>query len=306
MDRRARTGVIFLCVRPTERLRTLASPLCLYHDVYLCADHGAATPGGARLPQAFEAGEIHVDGSVAASAGFRGSVSWLPHRASSRCKALYWLCRVYRGPITHWWLLEEDVLVPTEAALLAIDARLPDADLIVPHHHPQNSGRPHWSGLRTWPHWHRGREMFMKRPSPPRLFSSLVCGMRMSTVLAQQIDRHVALQGRLGFCEIMFSTLAAAAGLRIHTPPELTGSIRWRHAWEKHRAHHPAMLYHPVKDLAVQAHIRQQGSERPDWRKFVEALIADDKPAAEEMRRRWGSWDSDEHGAGAPTNNLER
>jgi hypothetical protein len=283
-----RTGVILLCVRPSEALRSLAAPLCPYHDVYLCADREPGGVAASKAPQGCQPGEICVSGAVAAAAGFRGSVSWLPERASSRCKALFWICHVYRGPITRWWLLEEDVLVPSEAALLAVDARLPGADLIVPHHHPRDCRRrPHWSGMHDWPHWRRADGLF---PGGTRLFSSLVCGMRLSSALAEQVARHAARNRRLCFCEILFGTLAAAAGLRIHTPPELAATIRWRHAWEKQqRALHPALLYHPVKDLAAQARIRQQGAAREDWRRFVEQWVADDRPAAQAMRQRWAA-----------------
>lgn len=295
-----RTGVIVLTVRAGEALRRLLEPLCPYHDVYICEDaggprapepplHSTTTRGPLHLPAPFRPAVIRLPPGSAEAAGFLGSVSWLPHRASSRCKALFWICHVYSGPIAHWWLLEEDVLVPTEATLLAIDARLPDADLITPHHHPWGSGRAHWSGLAPWPHWGRAAGLF---PAGTRLVSSLVCGMRMSRDLAALVAAHAARNGRLCFCEMLFNTLAASAGLRVRTPPEMTATIRWRDVPAPVRVPHPgpahpALLYHPAKDLVAQRRARERTAATPKARCFVEMWIAEGTPAAEGMRRRW-------------------
>lgn len=282
-----RTGVILLCVHDSALLRELASPLCPYHDVYICADRpgGSAPQPPLEPPSAHSAGTIRVAGAEAEAAGYRGTVSWLPDRASSRCKALFWLARVYAGPIDHWWLLEEDVLVPTEATLLALDARLPGADLITPNHQPRVSRRLHWSGHPSWPHWKLGAGLL-----DPPLYSSMVCGMRLSRRLVAEVDRLAARRGRLAFCELLFNTLAARERMRIHTPPELAPVV-WRNPLAKLGAKfHPALLYHPIKDLAHQRRIRQEHYETaPHWRAFADMLLADGSPAALEMDARWAA-----------------
>ena len=279
-----RTGVVILCVRPTPLLEALVTPLCPYHDVYLCCD---AENLPCRAPSVGRPGLISLRRNQAEGAGFLGSVSFLPKRASSRCKALYWLC-VGEGrnagegqpPISHWWMIEEDVLVPTEAALLALDDAHPSSDLLAPHHYVKRPGSgpdvAHWSGQRSWPHWHLASGLVH-----PPLASSMVCAVRVSRALLSRVGHLAASRRRLLFCEMLFNTLALQAGLDVATPARLRGVV-WREPRYTARfPYRPDCLYHPVKDLELQRAVRLRGFGRKDWRAFTGRWVCGEEEDAQ-------------------------
>jgi hypothetical protein len=304
-----RTGVLILCIRPSPELERLAAPLCPYHDVYLVPD-AENLPFRAPLPD--RPGLVSLRSGTAERLGFRGTVSWLPRRASSRCKALCWLAHGEADEAAEateagssnipppapapaperWWMLEEDVLVPTEATLLALDAAHPGADLLSPHHHvrhgPKN-GRPardapHWSGLADWPHW----RLAVGIARPP-LASSMVCGVRISRALVRRVADMAAAHGRLLFCEMLFNTLALQHGLAVQTPPQLAG-ILWRQPrYTASFPFRPDGLYHPVKRLTVQLQVRERCfREVAAWRAFAERWVGEASEAGEAAAERWG------------------
>jgi hypothetical protein len=305
-----RTGVLVLCIRPTLALERLVAPLCPYHDVLLVpdAENLPCRPAAPDRP-----GVISLPSGRAELAGFRGSVSWLPRRSSSRCKALFWLDgeQAAATGISHWWMLEEDVLVPTEGTLLALDAAHPAADLLSPHHYvrvpprPAGSRRhrtpslrssallhslatvappapPHWSGLAEWPHWHLAAGIV----NPP-LASSMVCAVRVSLALVRLVGRLAATRGRLLFCEMLFNTLALQHGLAVKTPAALSGVVWRQPKYTISYAYRPERLYHPLKDLGLQARIRERGFATAAWRDFADGWVGEDSAAGREAVQRW-------------------
>lgn len=279
-----RSAVILLCVRASPLLQELATPLCPYHDVYLCPDE----PCEAREASSFAPGVLETQPGESERAGFLGSVSFLPRRASSRCKALYHLCRgslASRSAAGDVWLVEEDVFLPTEATLLNMDLAHPEADLLSPHHHLRFADHApdvnHWSGERRWNHWERARGHV---PFP--WASSLVCAVRVSRALLAAIDEHVRLRGKLFFCEVMFNSLALHAGLSVACPQALSLHVTWRQTWDLSRAFHPAHVYHPMKSLSTQLGLRRRHFALPSgaWLSFADAVFAD--AAAARARQR--------------------
>jgi hypothetical protein len=279
-----RTGVLILCIAPTKALEALATPLCPYHDVYLCCDQDHHRE---RAPQADKPGIVCVPKKVAEAAGFLGSISWLPRRASSRCKALFWLAHLQAdSTITHWWVLEEDVFVTTEATLLAIDAAHPTADLLSAHHHIKHSlafpDTRHWSGTRVWPHWKLADGLV-----EPPLASSMVCAVRISKELIRRIGIFAAQHRRLLFCEMLFNTLALKNQLTVAIPLQLRGIV-WREP--RFRAEYPYMpdcLYHPIKSTVVQRKARQMGFSKQSWKEFTESWVGPTSDLAVQLLSRW-------------------
>jgi hypothetical protein len=277
--------VIFLCVRPSALLQELATPLCPYHDVYLCSDE----PAAAREASPFVPGQLSTEQGESEAAGFFGSVSFLPRRASSRCKALYHLCRgsLSRRDYAQVWMVEEDAFVPTEATLLNMDLAHPAEDLLAPFHHLRFAEHApdvnHWSGERRWNHWERARGHI---PFP--WASSLVCAVRVSRALLAAVAAHVARRGQLFFCEVMFNSLALHAGLRVACPPALALHVTWRQTWDLSRPFHPAHVYHPMKNLSTQLGLRRRHYALPGgaWLEFADAVFAD--AAAARARGRIG------------------
>jgi hypothetical protein len=270
----AASAVVFLCVRPSPLLQELATPLCPYHEVYLCPDE----PCAAREATPFAPGLLETQPGESEAAGFLGTVSFLPRRASSRCKALYHLCRgalASRGH-AHVWLVEEDAFLPTEATLLNMDLAHPAADLLSPHHHLRFAEHApdvnHWSGERRWNHWERARGHV---PFP--WASSLVCAVRASRALLSAIATHAARHGRLFFCEVMFNSLALHAGLVVACPPALARHVTWRQTWDLSRPFHPAHVYHPMKNLSTQLGLRRRHYAQPSgaWLEFADAVFGD-------------------------------
>ena len=279
------SGVIILCVKVSPELIALATPLCPYHEVYICPDR-PDSKHPPRPAKPYEPGVIVVDARECVASGWYGSVSFMPRAASSRCKALRWLSLRLgeAGRLNHWWMLEEDVFIPTEFTLLRMDriygrpaseltrakraakwaegtpsaAKVSgsEVDLICPHHFVRTgSSGPfdlgHWSGERRWNHWRWARNMGVPLPWA----SSLVCGIRVSMRLVEEIARFVDQYHRLLFCELIFNTVAEQRGLRVVVAREMM-TIVWKvRSWEGVSIL-PTCLYHPMKRLRQHINLR--------------------------------------------------
>lgn len=227
---------------PDERWCTFLESFTPHYDVYCVVDNASE---GALAPLSAKFGTltfVHVTDAECISAKFTYA-TFVSRRATSAWdKAVYYFSVKKQNSYDYVWFCEYDVFIPSVDTLLGIDAAAADADLV-----SKNSSIA--TNTRTWL-WPRIR---WRLPQP--WLCGMMCINRMSTAQLQALAAHVGKYGRLFHLEASFPTVAHQAGLKLATPTELA-NIEWRREWlAPLKASH---VYHPVKDIARHATLREQ------------------------------------------------
>lgn len=164
-------------------------------------------------------------------------------------KAIELACR---GDHAHYWFIEDDVFVPSENALLSLDRKFPEEDLLSNRCWSNQDGRRH-----EW-HWHA----IDPRVGPP-WYAAMVCAVRASSRLMGFIGDHAKAHGELYFIEAMFPTVSAKNGLN-HTMPWEMGEIHWRNDFDEGNIKN--LMSHPVKYIqrhqTLREHLRAKAEGR--------------------------------------------
>jgi hypothetical protein len=181
-------------------------------------------------------GYIHSSYMPTSSLHFNEIIAW--------DRALYYFTNVNRNTYDHVWFFEDDVFFYGESTILAIDAKMVDADLVCRDKHPE-PGPGEWGWF--WPVITIGFD--------PPYFHSPICAVRMSKTLLSAIDEYVRESRKLFFIEAMFSSIAHLHGLKYQKCEEEMETLYWRREWriEEFRKN---QIYHPVKNLEEHARIR--------------------------------------------------
>ncbi len=162
----------------------------------------------------------------------------------------------------HVWVIEDDVFVPTLAAISALDRKYPEADIVSKENTINTSGT-----TQGWFWW-----KFIDADLLPLPWAkSMVCAVRFKptvfTLLPGFVERWRAVYGipdggpldyeRPLLCiEYVFHTLALQAGLSVAVAEELEGVV-YRRDWTVEEMQ-PGRLYHPVKQLDLQISYRRR------------------------------------------------
>ncbi len=162
----------------------------------------------------------------------------------------------------HVWVIEDDVFVPTLAAISALDRKYPEADIVSKENTINTSGT-----TQGWFWW-----KFIDADLLPLPWAkSMVCAVRFKptvfTLLPGFVERWRAVYGipdggpldyeRPLLCiEYVFHTLALHAGLSVAVAEELEGVV-YRRDWTVEEMQ-PGRLYHPVKQLDLQISYRRR------------------------------------------------
>lgn len=201
---------------------------------------------------------INIPGNIATQAGYWGTVVYYMDRACSKDKALYFLANV-APKYDFVWLIEDDVLIPSNMTLQYLDDLYPETDLLVPpfavRHFAHQAIGWHWpkiAPLIAFPFpWGQG----------------LTCAVRFSQKFIQNLGEYANKEKKLFHDEALFTTLAMNTNLTIATPEALkTIAFRprgdFKHVDTKH-------LYHPVKDVNL----------RDDWHLIMQNATPEAHPA---------------------------
>lgn len=237
-------AIVFLCASPDVKLFDFAQKLASssYH-VYIVIDNNSYT-----IPP-YDTEKVTVvryELGVAEEKGYKGSVLWFLNRASSRCKALYYLCEINTIEYNGIWMIEDDVFIPSLHTLSFLDEKYPssESDLLCSSNTITNLERGDW-------HWFRNKGK-IELPWA----GSMICAIRVSQKLLDEIKKYANQHGQLLMDEMLFNTLALHAKLNVVTIPELS-SVVYQHEWkinditEQH-------LYHPIKNYQTQNKYRSQ------------------------------------------------
>lgn len=256
-------AIVFLTVSPSPELIDFAIQLSLYkpeykpeynleYTVYIVLDDNSwSIPSF--LKKFPNIHFIKVSENDSSQQGFRGSVLQLSNRASARDKALCYFCqscstldtsssnRGVEKKYSYYWFLEDDVFIPSLQTIFDMDEKYPETDLLCESF--TIASEPHQ--LDDW-HWRHVKERTTL--SLPWV-SSMVCAVRLSQRMMEEVCNYVSTYNDLFLDEAFFPTLAFKAGCSILNPPELK-TIAWRKEWKQSDIV-PENLYHPIKNQAL-------------------------------------------------------
>ena len=141
------------------------------------------------------------------------------------------------------WVFEDDVFLYDEKALLDIDSKYNDSDLL------SNSYGENVNGHKKDWHWDKIDIKF----TPP-YYSSMVCCVRVSLNLLSKLKNYANEHHTLFFLEALFPTICKKNNLKYDTPIEF-GNIVYRKDYED-KDIDKNNLFHPVKDITKHKHLR--------------------------------------------------
>ena len=157
---------------------------------------------------------------------------------SSWDKCLYYFNCIYDN-YDNIWIIEDDVFIPSVDALININDKYNNSDLIT----AANKKGTAEDGINNVWHW-RYALMIFDEP----VYCSMVCCCRLSKKLLLEIKKNVERFQLVPLNEFLFNTLAMKNDMIVSNPIELS-TIVFRHDWTiKDFKEHPDYLYHPIKD----------------------------------------------------------
>jgi hypothetical protein len=154
-------------------------------------------------------------------------------------KALFYCCEVLKD-VEHVWFIEDDVFIPSIQALVDLDLKSGEADLVC-------EKKDFYLDEIYWPHWEQARGLL-----PEPWVKSLACMVRLSNNMLIAVKNYAAKNIRLVFIELLFTSLAVHNEMLVYNPKELS-TITW--TWKKgfwtfkDISTHPNNFFHPVKQF---------------------------------------------------------
>ena len=154
----------------------------------------------------------------------------------------------YNNQYKNYWILENDVFVPTIDTIHDIDTKYKEKDILCSGHAVKEDDK-----VLDW-HWQRmkfkGRYAF-ELP----WHSSMVCAIRLTSAFFDQCRQSVLKNKRLFFLEFFINTLAQKNHITCTPIPELS-EIHFRKNYTAADLQDRNKLYHPVKDVSLHEKIR--------------------------------------------------
>jgi len=238
---RHRNAICLLTVTPDTDQLDFFRRLTDY-EIYVVCDDNTADIESLRArydPFVF----IRMDELHCLRRGFRQLNAFVKNGVpSSWDKSLCYFHEVIPDRHEHVWFLESDVFVPSVETIPAIDAKYGDSyDLL-------SQAFEAFEDVPDWPFWHKHHDR-----SLPRVRSQ-VSAIRASKTFIDRVGKYATAHGRLIFLESFFPSLAIRDGLRFEGIAELA-TILFHKRWEPGEFS-AENLYHPVKDLRLQAAAR--------------------------------------------------
>ena len=167
-------------------------------------------------------------------------------------KALFYCCEILNDA-EHVWFIEDDVFIPSIQALIDLDLKSGDADLVC-------EKKDLFLDEIYWPHWEQARGL-LEEP----WVKSLVSMVRLSNNMLNAVKNYVAKNKQLVFIELLFTSLAVQNEMLIFNPKELS-TITW--TWKKGYwtfrdiSSLPNNFFHPVKQLENHGLFRKKLQEQ--------------------------------------------
>jgi hypothetical protein len=179
--------------------------------------------------------------------GFQMANLALNKMVSGWDKAIYFFS-FYPKQYDHIWYIEDDIFFYNEDVFKTIDMKYPDSDLLVKQIDEKDDEKWLWNAV------------INHLPEPH--YNSLVCACRVSKQLLSCIYDYVKKYKQLIFIEMLFTSVAKANNLKCDCPYELVPII-YRYGWNINNVN-KLQVFHPVKDLNLQAEMREALNNETD------------------------------------------
>jgi len=185
---------------------------------------------------------IQIDNDECENNGFvNSSTIEMDKKVIAWDKGLYYFSNKIYDKYDYVWFMEDDVFLYNEETLLNIDSKYRDYDdLLLPGIHNQDD---------PWK-WHRIEILF-----PPPYYRNVICAVRMSKLLLNEINKYAQENKTLFFIEAMFPTICKYKNLKLNVIDELS-TIVWRHNYTIEHIN-KLKLYHPIKDIESHKYFRE-------------------------------------------------
>jgi hypothetical protein len=142
----------------------------------------------------------------------------------------------------HVWLFEDDVFFYNEQTIKNIDLKFPQSDLLSSPYKASTGASKDWW---WWPKIQIALE--------PPYFNAMVCAIRVSRNLLNEIKHYAATNNSLFFLEALFPTVALKKNLAYDNPKQLV-QVHYRYDWTAFSKKH---IFHPVKSLELHKKARK-------------------------------------------------
>ncbi len=183
---------------------------------------------------------IKVDTKACEEAGFTATNSAHFSKVNGWDKALYYFA-IENTLHQQVWFFEEDVFFYNEDTIKNIDGKFPSSDLLTAPYKISTSTSKDWW---WWP--------MINIPFEQPYYNAMVCGLRVSGNLLDQIKTYAKHNHSLFFLEVLFPTLAIKNDLLYDTPKQLK-QIYFRYDW---RYLNKTNIFHPIKNIESHPEIR--------------------------------------------------
>lgn len=207
-----------------------------HYDLYFIIDNNNYDTR--EIVKKYDCKFIQIEDKVVLSNNYYGINYLISKSVTSWDKAVYYFTKINKD-YEYVWFLEDDVFVPDNKTIYNIDLKYPDFDLL------SEGNVPNLNGKSDYWHWKHAVNQ-IKLP----WFSSMVCAIRVSKKLLEEVENLVFKKKKLLFLEFMFNTLCNHANLKQFSPKELEFII-YRRTYKKENILE-THLYHPIKNIDTQ------------------------------------------------------
>lgn len=214
---------------------------------------------------------IQMDHLEVTKKGFKDSLLRYYHRKDSKIKSfaldktLYYFSK--ENIYDNYWLLEEDVFIPSVKTIPYLDNKYKEMDLLVKDNNINENGNMEWH----WPLMVRNNRNRLRKKRlekakkckdfylPLPWYYSFCCMIRISSKLLEEIKLFVNKNKTLIFMEFMFNTIAMHNNLKVATVEEFKSRYEYDNKNKslfKKSEIRKKNLYSQIKDLETQKDFR--------------------------------------------------
>jgi hypothetical protein len=233
------TAIVFLTKEVQPETKEFAKKLAVHFDVFIFDDTNIEDKGIGVLSKRDKNVEtIKISDKYCKEEGYYGTnILGQTHIAKEVLaidKFLFEFCENRLG-YKHIWVFEDDVFIPSVETIINLNKKYRRYDLVTPNNFEKNDKILDW-------HW----KHIFESIEPP-YFYSMVCGMKVSRKMLNQVRLYAKKHKRLFYLEAMFNTLAAHSKLNVRDAFELK-SVVWKGSWTANEfLLLPNNVFHPLK-----------------------------------------------------------